>query len=68
MEISARNGLKGKVEDVKLGEVMASVKIAVEEPGVITAVITRESAEELGLAEGDEVKAVIKSTEVMVAK
>ena len=68
MEISARNGLKGKVEDVKLGEVMASIKIAVDEPGVITAIITRESAEELGLAEGDEVKAVVKSTEIMVAK
>ncbi len=68
MEISARNGLKGKVEDIKLGEVMASIKIAVDEPGIITAIITRESAEELGLAEGDEVKAVIKSTEIMVAK
>ncbi len=68
MEISARNGLKGKVENVKLGEVMASIKIAVDEPGMITAIITRESAEELGLKEGDEVKAVIKSTEIMVAK
>lgn len=68
MAISARNGLKGKVEDVKLGEVMASIKINVEEPGVITAVITRESAEELGLTKGDEVKAVIKSTEIMVEK
>lgn len=68
MEISARNGLKGKVEDIKLGEVMASIKIAVDEPGIITAIITRESAEELGLEEGDEVKAVIKSTEIMVAK
>ena len=68
MEISARNGLTGKVEDVKLGEVMASIKIEITEPGVITAVITRESAEELGLKEGDEVKAIIKSTEVMVAK
>lgn len=68
MEISARNGLKGKVEDVKLGEVMASIKIEITEPGVITAVITRESAEELDLKEGDEVKAIIKSTEVMVAK
>lgn len=68
MEISARNGLTGKVADVKLGEVMASIKIEVTEPGVITAVITRESAEELGLKEGDEVKAVIKSTEIMVAK
>ena len=47
---------------------MASVKIEVTEPGVITAVITRESAEELGLKEGDEVKAIVKSTEVMVAK
>ena len=47
---------------------MASVKIEVTEPGVITAVITRESAEALELAAGDEVEAVIKSTEVMVAK
>lgn len=68
MEISARNGLKGKVENVKLGEVMASIKIAVDEPGIITAIITRESAEKLELKEGDEVKAVIKSTEIMVAK
>jgi len=68
MELSARNGLKGKVKSVKLGEVMASVKIEVTEPSTITAVITRESAENLGLTEGDDVEAVIKSTEVMVAK
>ena len=68
MEISARNGLTGKVADVKLGEVMASVKIEVTEPGVVTAVITKESAENLGLAEGDEVTAIIKSTEVIIGK
>ena len=68
MEISARNGIKGNIADVTLGEVMASIKIEVTEPGVITAVITRESAEELDLKEGDEVKAIIKSTEIMVAK
>ena len=68
MVLSARNGIKGKVTDVKLGEVMASVKIEVTEPGVITAVITRESAEALELAAGDDVEAVIKSTEVMVSK
>lgn len=68
MEISARNGLKGKVESVKLGEVVASVKIKVGEPGMITAVITRESVEELGISEGDDVKAIIKATEIMVAK
>ena len=47
---------------------MASIKIKVEDPALITAAITRESAEELELAVGDEVKAIIKSTEVMVAK
>ena len=62
MAISARNGIKGTVESVKLGEVMASIKIKVEDPVLITAAITRESAEELGLAIGDEVKAIIKST------
>ena len=68
MEISARNGIKGTVESVKLGAVMASIKIKVEDLALITAAITRESAEELELAIGDEVKAIIKSTEVMVAK
>ena len=68
MEISARNGLKGKVTNVKLGEVMASIKIEITDPGLITAIITRESAEKLELKEGDEVQAINKSTEVMVAK
>ncbi|AMK15191.1 TOBE domain-containing protein [Methanobrevibacter olleyae] len=68
MKISARNGIKGTVESVKLGEVMASIKIKVEDPTLITAAITRESAEDLELSGGDEVKAVIKSTEIMVAK
>ena len=43
-------------------------KIKVEDPAVITAAITREAVEDLELAVGDEVKAIIKSTEVMVAK
>ena len=68
MKLSARNQLNGKVTDVELGAVMANVKIEVSEPGVITAVITKESAEKLGLAEGDDVCAIIKSTEVIVGK
>lgn len=68
MAISARNGLTGKIDSIKLGEVMASIKIAVDEPAIITAIITKESAEDLGLAEGDEVKAIIKSTNIMVEK
>ena len=68
MDISARNQLAGKVTNVDLGAVMANVKIEISEPGVITAVITKESVEKLGLAEGDDVTAIIKSTEVIVGK
>ena len=68
MDISARNQLKGKVTNVDLGAVMANIKIEVSEPNVITAVITKESAEKLGLSEGDDVCAIIKSTEVIIGK
>ena len=68
MDISARNQLNGKIVGVELGAVMANIKIEISEPGVITAVITKESAEKLGLAEGDDVAAIIKSTEVIVGK
>jgi len=68
MEISARNKLNGKVKNVELGAVMASIKIEVEEPGVITALITKESAEGLNLKEGNKVSAIIKSTEIIVGK
>ena len=68
MDISARNQLNGNIVGVELGAVMANVKIEISEPGVITAVITKESVEKLGLAEGDDVAAIIKSTEVIVGK
>ena len=68
MQLSGRNQLKGKVTGVELGAVMANIKIEVADPNVITAVITKESAENLELAEGDDVVAIIKSTEVIVGK
>jgi molybdopterin-binding protein len=68
MKISARNMLEGTVEDVELGAVMASIKIEVDSPGLVTALITKESAEKLGLKKGDKVTAIIKATEVMVEK
>ena len=67
MSISARNQLKGKITDIKLGDVMAEVTIQVGE-NIIDAIITRRSAEELKLKKGDNVIAVIKATEVMVSK
>jgi molybdopterin-binding protein len=60
--------LEGKIENVELGAVMASIKIKVESPGLITALITKESAEKLNLKDGDTVTAIIKSTEIMVGK
>ncbi|WP_295115350.1 molybdopterin-binding protein [uncultured Methanobrevibacter sp.] len=68
MQLSARNQLTGKVTNIEKGTVMANIKIEVSEPNVITAIITKESAEKLGLAEGDDVTAIIKSTEVIIGK
>ena len=68
MEYSARNQLNGKITSVDLGAVMANIKIEVTEPNTITAVITKESAERLGLKEGDDVAAIIKSTVVIIGK
>ena len=68
MKTSARNKLEGTIDDVDLGAVMAKIEIKVESPGLITAMITKESAEELGLKKGDKVVAIIKSTDVMVGK
>jgi molybdopterin-binding protein len=67
MSLSARNQLPGVVEDVKLGTVMALVTVRVGD-NLIESVITRASAEGLGLKKGDAVRAVIKSTEVMIQK
>ncbi len=67
MSISARNHLKGKITDLKLGDIMAQVTIKVGQ-NVIESVITRQSAEEMGLKKGDTVTAVVKATEVMVSK
>jgi molybdopterin-binding protein len=68
MKISARNVFEGKIENVEVGAIMASVKIKIESPELITAIITTESVEKLNLKEGDTVSAIIKSTEIIVAK
>jgi molybdopterin-binding protein len=67
MTLSARNKLTGKIEELQLGGVMAHVVVRVGND-LIESVITRRSAEEMKLKVGDTVKAVIKSTEVMLEK
>jgi molybdopterin-binding protein len=65
--LSARNQLPAVVKSVKLGNVMAEVIVTVGDAEIVSA-ITRTSAESLDLKPGDVVKAVIKSTEVMIDK
>lgn len=60
--------LKGKVEKVEKGPITATIKIKIESPNMVTAIISKESVEDLDIKEGDEVTAVIKSTEVMIGK
>jgi molybdopterin-binding protein len=67
IEISARNQLRGTVADVRADGVMAEVVIRIGDQDLV-AIITTSSAQRLGLERGDHVLAVIKSTEVMVAK
>ena len=67
MTLSARNHLKGTIDEIQFGGVLAHVTIRVGD-SVIESVITKRSAEEMGLKEGDSVTAVVKATEVMIAK
>jgi len=68
MEISARNKMKGTIEEITLGSVMAKVKINIGNGNVISSVITIESVADLKLKTGDTVYAIVKSTEVMIGK
>ena len=67
MKLSARNMLKGKVKRLKPGAV--NTEVIVELPGgvEIVSIITKDSADRLGLAAGKEVYAVIKASNVMIA-
>jgi molybdopterin-binding protein len=67
MTLSARNQLPGTIQDIQIGDIMAHVVVKVGD-NMIESVITRNSAEELGLKKGDAVRVVVKSTEVMIQK
>jgi molybdopterin-binding protein len=65
--LSARNQFKGTIKSIKLGNVMAEIVIAAGGLEIVS-VITRGSAEQMALKVGDAATAVIKSTEVLLAK
>ncbi len=68
MKLSARNQLVGTITAVEHGSVMSTVVIQLEGGQEVVSAITKDSAEGLHLTVGDAVTAIIKSTEVMVAK
>ena len=68
MKTSARNVLKGKVKKVKKGAVNTEVVVEAGSGTRIVSIITKASAEKLGLKKGKKVYAVIKASDVMIAK
>lgn len=67
MKLSTRNTLKGKITKIEVGTVNAEITLEIA-PGLeVVSVITKSSAERLGLAEGKEAYALIKATDVAIA-
>lgn len=67
LHLSARNRIPAKVIEVEKGDIASRVKLAIE-AAVLSSLITSEAVEKLDIKEGDEVFAVIKSTEVLIGK
>ncbi len=67
MKLSARNMLKGKVKKVTTGAVNSEVVITLPGGAEVVSIITKTSAEALGLAAGKDVYAVVKASNVMIA-
>ncbi len=68
MKLSARNQLKGKIVAVTKGQTTAHVRIDLGNGMIVTSSITNEAVDDLGLATGDEAIAIIKASDVMIAK
>jgi molybdopterin-binding protein len=67
MKLSARNKIKGKILEVKKGATTAHVRLEIAPGQIVTASITNEAVEELGLKPGGAAIAVIKASDVMIA-
>jgi molybdopterin-binding protein len=65
--LSGRNQLRGFVEEVRVEGLLAQVRLRIGDQ-TLTAVITRDAVEELKLRRGDDALAIVKSTEVMIAR
>jgi molybdopterin-binding protein len=66
MRLSTRNQLTGTVSSIDVGTVMAIVKVDLDGGQTVTASVTKDAVEDLGLTVGASVTALVKSTEVMI--
>lgn len=67
-DLSARNRFRGRIVEVRVEGLLAQVALETTEPSRVVAVITREAAEQLGLAAGQDATALVKATSVMVER
>jgi molybdopterin-binding protein len=67
-DLSARNRLRGRIREVRIEGLLAQVELDVSGPARVVAVITREAAEQLELAAGQDATALVKATSVMVER
>ncbi len=68
MKLSARNQISGTIVAIVPGAVNGSIKVDIGGGNVVTANITEEAIQELGLAEGETVTVIVKASDVMIGK
>lgn len=68
MKLSARNQISGTIVSITPGAVNGSIKVDIGGGNVVTANITEEAIQELGLAEGETVTVIVKASDVMIGK
>ena len=68
MKAGARNQLRGKVTEIKKGDIMAQVKFTITSGGTMASVLTVESLDEMDLKPGDEVTLLVKAIHVLPVK
>ncbi|GAB2190069.1 hypothetical protein MAH1_16770 [Sessilibacter sp. MAH1] len=68
LKISARNRLKGKINTIKIGAVNSEISIQLSSNQILTAIVTCETVDDLALYEGSNCTALIKASQIIVAK
>ncbi|MDD1779453.1 MAG: TOBE domain-containing protein [Candidatus Helarchaeota archaeon] len=66
MKISARNKIKTVIKEIKSQELIATLCLSLAEPCILTAVITKDAAEDMDVKVGDTIKVIVKPTEIFI--